>query len=149
MPLASRHLERETASTIVNQQPTPRSCVNPGVLPADGGGHAGRRSRWPALGGRAVPRVHRRAGAERARAGGAQRAAARALAPAHDSTLVAEFADVASGKDDRRPDFRAALARCRQLGGVLVAAQLDDLDTSCGMKARAAAPRAVRTGAIN
>ena len=30
MPLASRHLERETASTIVNQQPTPRSCVNPG-----------------------------------------------------------------------------------------------------------------------
>jgi hypothetical protein len=29
MPLASRHLERETASTIVNQQPIPRSCVNP------------------------------------------------------------------------------------------------------------------------
>jgi len=29
MPLASHRLERETASTIVNQQPVPRSCVNP------------------------------------------------------------------------------------------------------------------------
>jgi hypothetical protein len=29
MPLASRRLERETTSTLVNQQPTPRSCVNP------------------------------------------------------------------------------------------------------------------------
>jgi DNA invertase Pin-like site-specific DNA recombinase len=32
---------------------------------------------------------------------------------------------VASGKDDRRPGFQAALARCRQLGAVLVAARLD------------------------
>lgn len=39
--------------------------------------------------------------------------------------LVAEFSDVASGKDDRRPGFQAALARCRQLGAVLVAARLD------------------------
>jgi DNA invertase Pin-like site-specific DNA recombinase len=39
--------------------------------------------------------------------------------------LVAEYSDVASGKDDRRPGFQAALARCRQLGAVLVAARLD------------------------
>jgi DNA invertase Pin-like site-specific DNA recombinase len=39
--------------------------------------------------------------------------------------LVAEHEDVASGKDDRRPGFQAALARCRQLGAVLVAARLD------------------------
>jgi hypothetical protein len=29
------------------------------------------------------------------------------------------------GKDDRRPGFRAALARCRQLGVVLAAARSD------------------------
>ena len=40
-------------------------------------------------------------------------------------TLVAEFSDIASGKDDRRPGFQSALARCRQLGAVLVAARLD------------------------
>lgn len=39
--------------------------------------------------------------------------------------LVAEYSDVASGKDDRRPGFQAALARRRQLGAVLVAARLD------------------------
>jgi DNA invertase Pin-like site-specific DNA recombinase len=38
---------------------------------------------------------------------------------------VAEFSDIASGKDDHRPGFQAALARCRQLGAVLVAARLD------------------------
>jgi DNA invertase Pin-like site-specific DNA recombinase len=55
----------------------------------------------------------------------AQRAAVRAFAAAQGWTLVAEFSDVASGKDDRRPGFRAALARCRQLGAVLAAARLD------------------------
>ena len=55
----------------------------------------------------------------------AQRAAVRAFAAAQGWALVAEFSDVASGKDDRRPGFRAALARCRQLGAVLVAARLD------------------------
>ncbi len=35
MPLASRRLERETTSTLVNQQPTPRSCVNPGRVPKE------------------------------------------------------------------------------------------------------------------
>ncbi len=40
-------------------------------------------------------------------------------------TLMAEFSDIASGKDDRRPGFQAALARCRQLGAVLAAAGLD------------------------
>ena len=38
---------------------------------------------------------------------------------------MAEFSDIASGKDDRRPGFRAALTRCRQLGAVLVAARLN------------------------
>ena len=38
---------------------------------------------------------------------------------------MAEHSDIASGKDDRRPGFQAALARCRQLGAVLVAARLD------------------------
>jgi DNA invertase Pin-like site-specific DNA recombinase len=38
---------------------------------------------------------------------------------------VAEHSDIASGKDDRRPGFQAALARYRQLGAVLVAARLD------------------------
>ena len=55
----------------------------------------------------------------------AQQAAVRAFAAAQGWTLVAEFADVASGRDDRRPGFRAALARCRQLGAVLAAARLD------------------------
>ena len=55
----------------------------------------------------------------------AQRAAVRAFVAAQGWTLVAEFSDVASGKDDRRPGFQAALARCRQLGAVLVAARLD------------------------
>jgi DNA invertase Pin-like site-specific DNA recombinase len=40
-------------------------------------------------------------------------------------TLVAEFSDIASGKDDHRPGFQAALTRCRQFGAVLVAARLD------------------------
>jgi hypothetical protein len=39
--------------------------------------------------------------------------------------LVAEYSDTTSGKDDRRPGFQAAPARCRQLGAVLVAARLD------------------------
>jgi DNA invertase Pin-like site-specific DNA recombinase len=38
---------------------------------------------------------------------------------------VAEHGDIASGKDDRRPGFQAALTRCRQLGAVLVTARLD------------------------
>jgi DNA invertase Pin-like site-specific DNA recombinase len=55
----------------------------------------------------------------------AQRASVRAYVAAQGWTLVAEHEDVASGKDDRRPGFQAALARCRQLGAVLVAARLD------------------------
>jgi DNA invertase Pin-like site-specific DNA recombinase len=55
----------------------------------------------------------------------AQQASVRAFATTQGWTLVAEHSDVASGKDDRRPGFRAALARCRQLGAVLVAARLD------------------------
>jgi DNA invertase Pin-like site-specific DNA recombinase len=49
----------------------------------------------------------------------------RAFVAAQGSTLVAEHTDIASGKDDHRPGFQAALARCRQLGAVLVAARLD------------------------
>ena len=60
----------------------------------------------------------------------AQQAAVRAFVAAQGWTLVAEHSDIASGKDDRRPGFLAALARCRQLGAVLVAARLDRI-TRC------------------
>jgi DNA invertase Pin-like site-specific DNA recombinase len=55
----------------------------------------------------------------------AQQASVRAFVAGQGWTLVAEYSDIASGKDDRRPGFQAALARCRQLGAVLVAARLD------------------------
>jgi DNA invertase Pin-like site-specific DNA recombinase len=55
----------------------------------------------------------------------AQRASVRAFCAAQGWTLVAEYSDVASGKDDRRPGFLAALARCRQLGAILAVARLD------------------------
>ena len=55
----------------------------------------------------------------------AQRASVRAFVQSQGWTLVAEYEDVASGKDDRRPGFQAALTRCRQLGATLVAARLD------------------------
>jgi DNA invertase Pin-like site-specific DNA recombinase len=55
----------------------------------------------------------------------AQRASVRTYVAAQGWTLVAEHEDVASGKDDRRLGFQAALARCRQLGAVLVAVRLD------------------------
>jgi DNA invertase Pin-like site-specific DNA recombinase len=55
----------------------------------------------------------------------AQQASVRAFVEAQGWTLVAEFSDIASGKDDRRPGFQAALTRCRQLGAVLAAARLD------------------------
>jgi DNA invertase Pin-like site-specific DNA recombinase len=49
----------------------------------------------------------------------------RAFVASQGWTLVAELSDIASGKDDCRAGFRAALARCRQLAAVLVAARLD------------------------
>ncbi len=55
----------------------------------------------------------------------AQQASVRAFVVAQGWTLVAEYSDVASGKDDRRPGVQAALTRCRQLGAVLAAARLD------------------------
>ncbi|WP_052402290.1 recombinase family protein [Muricoccus aerilatus] len=55
----------------------------------------------------------------------AQQASVRAFIEREGWTLVAEHQDIASGKDDRRPGFQAALTRCRQLGAVLVAARLD------------------------
>ena len=55
----------------------------------------------------------------------AQQAAVRAFCASQGWSLVAEHSDIASGKDDRRPGFQAALTRCRQLGAVLVAARLD------------------------
>jgi DNA invertase Pin-like site-specific DNA recombinase len=55
----------------------------------------------------------------------AQQASIRAFVAGQGWTMVAEYSDVASGKDDRRPGFQAALARCRQLGAVLVSARLD------------------------
>lgn len=55
----------------------------------------------------------------------AQHASIRSFVATQGWTLVAEYSDIASGKDDRRPGFQAALARCRQLDAVLVAARLD------------------------
>ncbi|WP_458094219.1 recombinase family protein [Roseomonas sp. WA12] len=55
----------------------------------------------------------------------AQQVSVRAFVEREGWMLVAEHQDIASGKDDRRPGFQAALARCRQLGAVLVAARLD------------------------
>jgi DNA invertase Pin-like site-specific DNA recombinase len=55
----------------------------------------------------------------------AQQASVRAFVATQGWTLVAEHSDIASGKDDQRPGFQAALTRCRQLGAVLVAARLD------------------------
>jgi DNA invertase Pin-like site-specific DNA recombinase len=55
----------------------------------------------------------------------AQQASIRAFVSAQGWTMVAEFSEIASGKDNRRAGFQAALARCRQLDGVLVAARLD------------------------
>jgi hypothetical protein len=55
----------------------------------------------------------------------AQQASVRAFAKAQGWTLAAEYSDIASGKDDHRPGFQAALVRCRQLGAVLAAARLD------------------------
>src|SRR5271163_62123 len=55
----------------------------------------------------------------------AQQASVHAFVAAQGWTLVAEFSDAASGMDDRRPGFQAALIRCRQLGAVLAAARLD------------------------
>lgn len=49
----------------------------------------------------------------------AQQASVRAFVASQGWTMVAEFSDIASGKDDRRPGFQAALTRCRQLGAVL------------------------------
>ena len=55
----------------------------------------------------------------------AQQASVRAFVAAQGWALVAEQSDIASGKDDRRAGFQAALLRCRQLGAILVAARLD------------------------
>src|SRR3979490_3623763 len=55
----------------------------------------------------------------------AQQASVRAFVAAQGWTMVAEYSDIASGKDDRRPGFQAALTRCRQLGGVLAAGRLE------------------------
>lgn len=55
----------------------------------------------------------------------AQRASVQGFVAGQGWTLVTVFEDIASGKDDRRAGFLAALARCRQLGAVLVAARLD------------------------
>jgi len=55
----------------------------------------------------------------------AQQASVRAFVAAQGWTLIGEFSDIAGGKDDRRPGFQAALARCWQLGAILVAARLD------------------------
>ncbi|MBL6457417.1 recombinase family protein [Belnapia sp. T6] len=52
----------------------------------------------------------------------AQQACVRAFVEAQGWSLVAEYQDVASGKDDRRPGFQAALARYRPPKGPSAAA---------------------------
>jgi len=72
--------------------------------------------------------MHRVSTAEQGQSGlglETQRASVQAFAASQGWMLVAEYEDVASGKDDRRAGFQAALLRCRQLGAVLVAARLD------------------------
>jgi DNA invertase Pin-like site-specific DNA recombinase len=89
---------------------------------------AAARAREPLSQGRYAIGLYRVSTAEQGHSGlglEAQRASVRAYVAAQGWTLVAEHEDVASGKDDRRPGFQAALARCRQLGAVLVAARLD------------------------
>lgn len=55
----------------------------------------------------------------------AQQASIRAYVAAQGWVLIGEYTDVASGKDDHRPGFQAALEACRRLGATLVAARLD------------------------
>lgn len=55
----------------------------------------------------------------------AQEATVRAFAAARGWRIVAEYRDVASGKNDARPNYRAALEHCRRMGAYLVAAKLD------------------------
>jgi DNA invertase Pin-like site-specific DNA recombinase len=55
----------------------------------------------------------------------AQQAAVRGFVASQGWALVSEHSDIASGKNDRRPGFQAALLKCRQLGAVLVAGRLD------------------------
>jgi DNA invertase Pin-like site-specific DNA recombinase len=55
----------------------------------------------------------------------AQQASVRAFVASQGWAFVSEHSDIASGKDDRRPSFQAALLKCRQLGAVLVAVRLD------------------------
>ena len=85
-----------------------------------------------AIPGRSQPRyaiaLYRVSTAEQGQSGlgmEAQQASVRGFVRGQGWTLVAEFSDIASGKDDRRPGFQEALTRCRQLGAVLVAARLD------------------------
>ena len=85
-----------------------------------------------AIPGRSQPRyaiaLYRVSTAEQGQSGlgmEAQQASVRGFVSGQGWTLVAEFSDIASGKDDRRPGFQEALTRCRQLGAVLVAARLD------------------------
>ena len=86
------------------------------------------RTAKPTLGPRHAVGLYRVSTAEQGHSGlglEAQQAAVRVYVATQGWTLVAEHSDVASGKDDRRPGFQAALARCRQLGATLVAARLD------------------------
>ena len=85
-----------------------------------------------AIPGRSQPRyaiaLYRVSTAEQGQSGlgmEAQQASVRGFVSSQGWTLVAEFSDIASGKDDRRQGFQAALARCRQLGAMLVATRLD------------------------
>jgi len=57
----------------------------------------------------------------------AQRAAVTAFLNGGDWTLIAEFSEVETGKNNDRPQLAAALAQCRLTGATLVVAKLDRL----------------------
>ncbi len=76
----------------------------------------------------------------------AQQASIRSFVAAQGWTMVAEYSDIASGKDDRRPGFQAALARCRQLGAVLVAARLDRITPRARTRCRSCWRTGSRSG---
>ena len=60
----------------------------------------------------------------------AQREAVAIFAASRQITVLAEFVEVESGKNDARPELAAALAHARKLGAVLLIAKLDRLARS-------------------
>jgi len=60
----------------------------------------------------------------------AQRASVAAFAKAEGYEIVAEYAEIESGKNDSRPNLQRALAHAKKLGGTVLIAKLDRLARS-------------------